>query len=483
VKRQHNRRSVTFLAPRCSGVFTLAKGLVMGKRNRIALVGIAVLVLLAPSGPAVAHDDHPGPGSSGPDHHSQNMKVLANVPRAASTSQTDLAFAGQLAYAGNNLGFRVIDISDPEHPNVVTDFRCNGAQSDVSVHGSLLFQSVDTPQTNPGCNSTNTVASAPGAWEGIRIFDVSNPAEPVHLTSVATACGSHTHTLVPDPATNTVHVYVSSYPIGTAAIGPNCQMPHGFISIVSVPIDNPTAAEVSRYALDPATELTNYPLAGGPFVFTACHDISVFLELKRAAAACLSESQLWDISDPLNPQFLWRFDHPIVNNANIDLWHSASFSWDGSVVAMGDESGGGGAARCVDPSDLQGRIWFLDTGTGAFLANYKIPRSVATTCTMHNFNFVPLRDGRKVLVSSAYTGGTTVVDVDKLLDGASPAESEIGFYQPSGSNTWSSYWYNNFIYTNDILRGVDIMRLADRATAGARRLDVVNPQTQESLIL
>jgi hypothetical protein len=470
-----------------SGRLLSWKAKVMRTLSRLGLVGIVALALFAGGGPASAHDpgdgeDHSGPGSTGPDQHSQNMKLLANVGRAAATGQTDLAFAGRLAYAGNNLGFRVIDISDPENPTVITDFRCNGAQSDVSVHGNLLFQSVDSPQTNPGCNSTGTPASTPGAWEGIRIFDVSNPAAPVHINSVATDCGSHTHTLVPDPANNTVHVYVPSYSLGSTAIGPNCQMPHGFISIVSVPLGDPAAATVGKYFLDAGTELANYPLAGGPFVFTACHDISVFLELKRAAAACLSESQMWDISDPAHPQFLWRFDDPVVNNANIDLWHSASFSWDGKVVAFGDESGGGGGARCLDPTDQQGRIWFLDAQTGAFLANYKIPRSVTTTCTMHNFNFVPLANGRKVLVSSAYTGGTTVVDVDKLLGGASEVESEVGFYRPSGANTWSSYWYNNFIYTNDGRRGVDVMRLADSSTAGARRLDVVNPQTQVSLI-
>ena len=457
----------------------------MGKLRRFTLIATATLALLAAAGPASAHDpdegDHVGPGSTGPDTHSQNMKLLANVARSANATQSDLAFAGHYAFAGNYLGFRVIDISDPEAPAVVTDFRCNGPQGDVSVYGNLLFQSVDSPQTNPGCHSTNTTASTPGAWEGIRIFDISNPAAPVHVNSVATDCGSHTHTLVPDAANGVVHVYVSSYPLGTSALGPNCQMPMGFISIVSVPVANPTAATVSRYYLDSGTELANYPLAGGPYIFAACHDISVFVELKRAAAACLSESQLWDISDPVHPRFLWRFDNPVVNNANIDLWHSATFSWDGEVVAFGDESGGGGAARCVNPDDQQGRIWFLDAQTGAFLSNYKVPRSEPSICTMHNFNFVPLRDGRKVLVSSSYTAGTTVVDVDALLAGATPAQAEVGFYKPSGNNTWSSYYYNNFIYGNG-LRGVDIMRLADDATAGALRLDVVNPQTQESLI-
>lgn len=161
------------------------------------------------------------------------------------------------------------------------------------------------------------------------------------------------------PDGDTVYVYVSSYPLGAATLGPNCQQPHGYISIIEVPLANPAGATVSKYFLDPATEIANFSSLG--FAFRACHDISVFLELEVAAGACMSESQLWDISDPANPEFTWRFDDPAVNNANIDLWHSSAFSWDGEIVAFGDESGGGGAARCTNPNDQQGRIWFVDT--------------------------------------------------------------------------------------------------------------------------
>jgi hypothetical protein len=220
---------------------------------------------------------------------------------------------------------------------------------------------------------------------------------------------------------------------------------------------------------------------GTTFTFSACHDISVFTGIDRAAAACMSEAQMWDISDPANPVFLWRYDNPAVQPSKIDLFHSATFSWDGSIVAFGDESGGGGAARCTDPDDDQGRIWFVDVATGAQLASYKVPRAEPAVCTMHNFNFLPLRD-RNVLVSSAYTGGTTVVDVDRLLAGATPAEAEVGYYRPSGGNAWSSYWYNGFVYANDINRGVDVFLLSDRARAGARMLPYLNPQTQESLL-
>lgn len=375
-----------------------------------------VVVMVLAGTPAGADDpdggDHGGPGATGPDLISSNVRPMSNVGRSAPVTQSDLAFWGDYAFAGNYGGFRVLDISEPGAPQVVTDFRCNGAQGDVSVWGNLLVQSVDTAQSHGGCNSTNVTASTPGMFEGIRVFDISDVTAPVHVASVATACGSHTHTLL--PRGDTVYVYVSSYPLGNAALGPNCVQPHGLVSIVEVPVADPGSAVVHEHPLDGDTELATFPLgAGGSFTFSACHDLSVFNELDLLAAACISESQLWDISSPLEPRLLWRFDDPVVNHANIDLWHSATFSWDGTIVAFGDESGGGGAARCVDPTDQQGRIWFLDTATGELLDNYKIPRSETGTCTMHNFNFIPLR-GRNVLVSAAYTGGTTVVDVDKL---------------------------------------------------------------------
>jgi len=452
---------------------------------RFPLAAAITVTLLSPALPAAAKHN--------PDQHSQNMKLLANVPREPPFTQSDLAFDGKLAYAGNYNGFRVIDISDPENPVVVSTLRCNGAQGDVNVYGGLLFSSVDAPQTSTDpawpqtcAGSTTTTASNPTAWEGVRIFDVSDPANPQFVKAVRTDCGSHTNTIVPDPDNDRVFVYVSSYPLGGAALGPNCVRRedgggHSKISIIEVPLDDPVAATVSAYSLDADTEWATY---FGAFTFRACHDISVFLELEVAAAACLSEAQLWDISDPANPVFLWRFDDPVVNTANVDLWHSSAFSWDGEIVAFSDESGGGGAARCTNPNDMQGRIWFLDIDDGTLMDTYKIPRSVPTTCTAHLFNFLPgTRD--YVLVSSWYTGGTSVVNVSKLLAGASEAEAEVGYYVPAGppaAITWAAYWYNGFIYTNDIPRGVDIMLLSDQARAGAQKLPMMNPQTQESII-
>jgi hypothetical protein len=96
-------------------------------------------------------------------------------------------------------------------------------------------------------------------------------------------------------------------------------------------------------------------------------------------------------------------------------------------------------------------------------------------CTMHNFNTLPTTE-RDVLVSSAYAAGTTVVDFTNRR-----RPRELGHHDPHGANTWSSYWYNGHIYTNDGGRGVDVMRLTD-SIAGTQALPHSNPQTQDAIL-
>ena len=88
---------------------------------------------------------------------------------------------------------------------------------------------------------------------------------------------------------------------------------------------------------------------------------------------------------------------------------------------------------------------------------------------MHNFNTLPIT-GRNVLVSSAYAAGTTVVD---FTDPARPLE--VGHHDPHGANTWSAYWYNGHIYTNDGGRGVDVMLLSDERARGREEAATFEP--------
>ena len=115
-----------------------------------------------------------------------------------------------------------------------------------------------------------------------------------------------------------------------------------------------------------------------------------------------------------------------------------------------------------------------------------MPRDQTATenCTIHNYNVVPLKD-RYVLVHGSYQSGTSVVD---FTDPA--AATEVAYVDPPPisptqlilGGVWSSYWYNGFIYEHDILEGMRVYNLSDPVTAGARKLEHLNPQTQELVI-
>jgi hypothetical protein len=79
------------------------------------------------------------------------MELLAHLDRSSPATQSDLAFIGRYALAGNYNGFRVIDVSRPRRPVVVRDVWCPGPQNDISVWGDAIVVSIDSVRTSPGC--------------------------------------------------------------------------------------------------------------------------------------------------------------------------------------------------------------------------------------------------------------------------------------------------------------------------------------------
>jgi hypothetical protein len=408
-----------------------------------------------------------------PGTQSRNMELVANVPPVNTATQSDLAIWGNLLIAGNYTGMRVIDISNPQAPVQLSYFPCNGGQGDVTVWRNLVFRSIDSPQDRPECaGSAAPSIAGPTAFEGIRIIDISDPSNPVFVKGVSTACGSHTHTLVPDLANNRVLLYISSYIGGAAA---TCIPPHKIISIISVPLDAPqNAAVISTPTVHPPTNTD-----------TGCHDITAYPDIGLAAGACMGDGQIWDISNPASPVELSR-----IENSNISFWHNAIFTYDGKYVAFGDELGGGVEAECTTAqSDVQGVVWFYNIENPAapvLAGHYKIPRPQLANenCVSHNFNVLPRTD-RYILVHAWYQGGTTVVD---FTNPASPREIAFMDFPVLAPTTdggaWSSHWYNGYIYANDITRGVDIFKL--KLSVPGQKMGVsqsrMNPQTQEPLV-
>jgi hypothetical protein len=456
--------------------------------------------------------------------NTSGMTRLSGDPTSAGHRMSDLAFLGNLAYAGTYTGFRIYDFTNPAAPQRLVDFACAGttggaSQGDVSVWRSggrtLLFRSVDTPQSKPECDR---VAQSPG-WEGIDIFDVSNPSAPVWVKGVATDCGSHTHTLVPDTANGRVLLYVSSYPASAVtstptAYGNTCERTtgtgHDKISIVEVPLAAPQNASVIA---EPDLDLTgDFTATAG---FKGCHDITVFMELDLAAGACLTEGILLDISNPAAPVVAQRLQNPNIDSCArtvtagvpLCLWHSATFTWDGRYVVFGDEAGGGGGSECSseDPA-TRGAFWIHRISSPTTpMASYKLPRVQQATnssypnCTAHIMNFVPI-NGRYVLPTSWYSGGTSVINWTNPMSPQEIAHFEVdagstGNFDAAQTNTWTTYWYRDLMFTmdggntpnqagtnNGGQRGFEIFTLDQPWRTQAWNFSRFNPQTQENLM-
>jgi hypothetical protein len=413
------------------------------------------------------------------------MELVASSPEGGSGlgrefANSDLAFWGDLAVSGNYEGFRLIDVSNPAAPRVLSQVVCSTRQGDVSVWETLIFLSVDTPQTARSCESLDTVAEDEGAFEGIRIFDIGDPADPRFVGAVPTDCGSHTNTLVPDEDNGRVLLYVSSYAHSEESIGPRCRNPHAHISVVEVPLNHPEEARVVAEPPLAQTPVHRWPTPPnapplGLIDTTGCHDVQIFVELRTAAVACMSEGQLWDIADPLRPRVIHHIDDP-----EVEFWHSAAFTWDGEIVVFGDESFFG-EPGCQDHS-VGNLLFFRVSDPSEPLGRLAVPRMQGEErpCTYHNFNVVPSPD-RYLLATAAYTAGTSIVE---FTDPTEPRE--IAYYDaadPAPSETWSSYWYNGYVFATDLgPRGLDIFRvdeLEGEATAAFPRM---NPQTQEALL-
>jgi hypothetical protein len=219
------------------------------------------------------------PLSAGADHgtrpHTKNIHALGHSPDFGSfllpdgqrDANSDLAFWGKLAFHGDYDGFRIVDVADPDDPQLVSRTRCNGDQGDIVVWENVLVRAWNAPKSEArNCDGT----SVPAGFEGMHIFDISNVGNPqlvgeVELSARPQAdspgCGTHTLTAVPDLANGRLVIYNATS--GGNALLPPADQECDWIDIVQVPLSNPGAA----------SHLRREPLQGGH----AAHDNGVIL--------------------------------------------------------------------------------------------------------------------------------------------------------------------------------------------------------------
>ena len=409
---------------------------------------------------------------------------------------SDHAFRDNHLFMGSFHGFNIYDIENPRRPRQIASVVCPGGQGDVSVHGNLLFMSVEQTRGRMDCG-TGGVSDRVSAerFRGVRIFDIRDMRRPKQVAAVQTCRGSHTHTLVVDPD-DKLNLYV--YGSGTGVVrsaeevtGCSALNPEGdpntalfSIDVIQVPLAAPEKARIvnrPRIFADPASGAIAGLWKGGDHgpgtqrsrMTNQCHDITVFPEIGLAAGACSGNGILLDMSDPVNPV---RLDQ--VMDKNFAYWHSATFNNDGSKVIFTDEWGGGSRPRCraIDPPTWGANAIFDVVDRKLRFAGYyklPVPQTDQENCVAHNGSLIPV-PGRDIMVQAWYQGGVSVFD---FTDSAKPVE--IAFFdrgpldatQLITGGYWSAYWYNAYIYAGEISRGMDVFRLTPSAHLSENEID------------
>ena len=499
---------------------------------------------------------------------------------------SDLSFTGPYVIQGNFGGVQVWDITDPKSPRLHKAFVCPGSQSDVSVYRKLLFVSGEALNGRTDCGTQgvgDTVSHE--RLRGIRIFDITDIANPRHITEVQTCRGSHTHTVVTSPTdTANVYIYVSgSAPVrspnelagcSSAPLDSNPNSTLFRIEVIQVPLAHPEQAHIvssprifqdlvappqhaeapedvaaaakaaaearakggftaklhgveivlgpvfvrgqldsivkarggsgAPTGADSATlrasaqtivdRIVNPPTRGsgpppGP---TQCHDITVYPAIGLAGGACGGYGLLLDIRDVANPKRIGA-----VADSNFSFWHSATFNNDGTKILFTDEWGGGLQPRCRvtdKPEWGANAIFSRSASSMTFKSYYKLPapQTAFENCVAHNGTLIPI-PGRDIMAQGWYQGGVSVFE---WTDPAHPRE--IAFFDRGpmdstkllGAGSWSAYWYNGYIVSSEIARGLDIFALQPSAFMSQNELDAaklihfdyLNAQDQQQLV-
>ena len=327
-------------------------------------------------------------------------------------SGTDIDFADGIVYAseqGDKGGVHVIDVTGRD-PKKVAFIQCGGYQNDVAV-------------VRPGLIALGYAIGDCGHpfGGGIRLIDVKDPKKPVYLGAVGVPDGSHTLTAFPGKPL----IYISG-----GGVAEN----DGIVYIVDVS--------------DPRNPKIVNEFFSNPF---GCHDISFHAGRKLGFCPGQAGTEIWDVSDPVNPSLI-----SLIPPA-MEFAHSAVASPDGDLLLVSDESYV--AHDCTTGRSPIGALTAFDI-TNPALPIYKgsisSPRGASPVgnlavgiCGAHNFNFV---DGTRKVVSSWYTGGTSVID---FSDPSAPVE--LAYYRPDNADTWSSYFYRGYVIANDQVRGVEFL--------------------------
>ncbi len=380
----------------------------------------------------------------------QAPDVLSGMEFITQTTVNDIALDGvdglwlhdDYAYVSGPAGLRIVDIADPANPMVVHEGVPDTASRDVDI------------MVHPNGN-TYAVLSA----GGVKLVNVTEPST-AYLVSTGDV---QSHNMAVVPGTTIVYNSISLNIPGPVTGGELAGETGTTGKIDIVDFADPENPEVTQFWF-PAVIQTP---TGVPRTVqsTACHDITFNVELERAYCAGVTDTTIWDISDPLAPVIIQVIDYPLVN-----IHHGVWDARNGTLLILGDEFAGALAGpMCSSTVDYPtSALWFFDITdieTPVPVDYFQVDWDSITTetqdrslCTTH---FGTLIEGHDALVMGWYAAGTVLVDFSNVqLDPDFGGATQIAHHRPDGAvNTWEAREYKGHIFTGDTARGMDILRI------------------------
>jgi len=344
---------------------------------------------------------------------------------------------GGLAYLSSGAdGLSIVDIHDPDHPVVLAHDIEGSASRDVDLihhpNGHLYALLADSSEQNT------------------KLYDVTDPHNVTFV--VKTALCDHTIAVVP----NSTVVYASW---SLCQASHTSQMEQGDVEILDF---KDPAHPVSKLFAFPPVAMT----VGGPKAITAtsCHEMTFNAELHRAYCAAISDTQIWDDSDPLNPKITVVIDDPLVN-----IHHSVWDADNGTTLILGDEVAGAEAPAptCSDKAELPtSALAFYDIKDLASpkrVGYYNIPYDSLgasesgrpKVCTTHLGDVL---DGTDLIVMGWYSAGVVMVD---FKDPAN-AKTVATWHAPGDSSVWETRYWDGHVFCSDEVRGLDILQVVTK---------------------
>ena len=410
--------------------------------------------------------------------HSENLEHVKNLSYEARNGGTpnygtDIEFGKvggrEYAFAGSyKNGLQIVDITDPREAEVVSRYDCGVTQGDVQVfkrndYPGRTFVTYTSDTFGDGTSTCYQEAAALGfsvkkangsGKNGTFIADVTDPLNPVTVSFVEVAKGSHNQTVHPSGR----FLYNSNSDLITSA---------GTQGIEIFDITDFLAPKL-------ATKLV-LPLRPG--LGSESHDITFNTDGSRAYSAALSQTVIINTENPAAPSIVSSiFDKSINVEHQADPFTltDASGNTRDFVIVEDEYAGAAGGPHC--PS---GGVHVFET-TGDLEKNpqkvgYWNVDDVGLTpkptgrCTAHVFD---IHEDEAIMTIAFYNGGVRVVDISGLM-GISLGSTqitpgagmkELAFYTFGDADTWAAKTPkinrngDFYLYANDVNRGLDIFK-------------------------